>query len=821
MAGTVIDGSATAPPLAGIRVLDLTNERGELAGRVLADLGAEVIKVEPPAGVTARRLPPFDGRDGSEGESLYWAAVGLGKYSVVLDLERPEDHERVRTLASTVDILIESFDPGYMAAIGLGYDDLSATDPRLVYSSISPFGQTGPKSNWPATELTIEAAGGLVILQGDGDRPPIPVGLPQAAFHAGAQAAADCVIALYERATSGLGQHLDTSMQEGIIWTLLNSTGFPPNQGINLPGTCEQRALPPEAIEGAQLAGLSTLETADGYVLLGMGIGRAGLIVDQVLGELEASDDLEPTLGGLDWSQGLPGILAQAGVEAGVATVRAMRRYFKARPNNEIHRWATEHDLMVAPVNDAKDLLESPQLAARDFWTEVGDRMHPGPFAKLSRTPLQMERSAPTLGADQALLEDDDRPLDAAPPAEDKRSGEAFGGLKVADFSWIGVGPISAKALADHGATVIRIESATRPDILRLAEPAKDGQPGIDRSQFYADYNSSKLGAAVNLATPEGRDIALRFIEWADVVVESFTPGTMKKLGLDPEAILAGRPDLVWYSTCLMGQTGPYATFAGFGQQGSAISGLHGITGWPDRPPAGTWGAYSDMITPHFGVAALASAILHQRDTGEGQRIDISQVEAAMHFMEPLLLDHTVNGRIPGPVGHDSPTASPHGVYATEGEQRYLAIACETEAHWRALCSVAPLDAFEDCDNLESRLERDQEIDAALATWCAGLDPFALERQLTAAGVPASVAQYSTDLYEDPQIAHRGFFVTLDHIVMGPTPYDGHITHFSAKRKMLHKAAPALGEDTAHVLAQLLGMSADEIETAAIAGALT
>jgi len=808
--------------LAGIRVLDLATERAELAGRVLADLGAEVIKLEPPEGARARRLPPFDERSGADGPSLYWAAVGLGKRSAVLDLESPAGRDRLRDLVRTADILVESFDPGVMAALGLDYEQLSEVNPRLIYASITPFGQHGPKAHWPATELTIEAAGGLVMLQGDADRPPIPVGLPQAAFHAGAQAAADCIIALNERASSGLGQHLDTSMQEGIIWTLLNATGFPPNVGGNLPGTCAERGIPPERIEGVQLQGLSTMECADGYLLLGLGIGRAGAIVDQILREVELAGDLDPTLLGMDWSAGLPGILGQTGEPAAVvAAIRAIRAYFATRTKDEVHHWATEHDLMVAPVNDAADLYRSPQLAEREFWTRVGDYEHPGPFAKLSRSPLSMQRPAPALGADQALLEVPPPSVTAPVVATGPRDGEAFAGLKVADFSWIGVGPISAKALGDHGATVVHIESITRPDILRLAQPAKNGELGLDRSQFFADYNSSKLGLSLNLATPEGRALALRLIEWADVVVESFTPGTMKKLGLDPDELLAKHPALVWYSTCLLGQTGPYATFAGFGQQGSAIAGLHGITGWPDRVPAGTWGAYSDMITPHFGVAALTAAILHSRKTGEGQRIDISQVEAAMHFTEPLLLDYTVNGRLPGPVGLESPTASPNGVYAAAGTQRFLAIACETTAQWRALRTLAPLDAFEGLDTLEARLERDDEIDAVLTAWCADRDPFALERELAAAGVPASVAQYSSDLYLDRQIADRGFFVVLNHTVMGPTPYDGFITHFSAKQRMLHKAAPTLGEDTGYVLTDILHLSPDEIEAAAIAGALT
>ena len=198
--------AAAAPPLSGIRVLDLTTARGEIAGKILADLGAEVLKIEPPEGCDSRRMPPFeDGREGDPDGSLYWAAYGRGKRSITLDIASAEGREQLRTLAEGADILLESFEPGHLAGLGLGYEDLRALNPALIYASITPFGQRGPDAHSPATDLTVEAAGGLLSLTGDGDRPPVPVGYPQAGLHGGAQAAADAVVALIERDRSGLG----------------------------------------------------------------------------------------------------------------------------------------------------------------------------------------------------------------------------------------------------------------------------------------------------------------------------------------------------------------------------------------------------------------------------------------------------------------------------------------------------------------------------------------------------------------------------------------------------------------------------------------
>ncbi|HLF70970.1 MAG TPA: CoA transferase, partial [Dehalococcoidia bacterium] len=262
-------------PLAGIRVLDLATPRAEIAGRMLADLGADVLKVEPPSGAAARKLPPFvdgperrgsqSGRSASD-QSLYWAALALNKRSAVIDLDAEAGRERLRALTRHADVLIESYDPGTLDAAGLGYEALSALNPGLVYVSVTPFGQHGPKALWPATELTLEAAGGRISIQGDRDRPPLPIGYPQAAFHAGARAAADAIIALNERAVSGRGQRLDTSMQEAVIWMLMNWDGFPPNTGRNPPGAADDRADPQAPRPTATAVGIFTC--VDGYVLL-------------------------------------------------------------------------------------------------------------------------------------------------------------------------------------------------------------------------------------------------------------------------------------------------------------------------------------------------------------------------------------------------------------------------------------------------------------------------------------------------------------------------------------------------------------------------
>ena len=823
-----------AGPLAGVVVVDATDSRGEMCGRLLADLGASVFKIEPVNGVNSRKLGPFDLEDG---ESLYWAHVGAGKYSISINFEDATELEKLKDLIKQADVFVESSDLNYMNQLGFGYDSLSETNHRLVYVSVSAFGRTGPKASWPATDFTVESAAGLTTLQGDGDRPPVAVGYPQASFHAGAQAATDAVIALNERASSGKGQYLDVSMQTAMIWTLMHATGFWPMEQCEPPLTGDDRADEPEFIGKLDLGLVNTIACSDGFVLATLRTGRFGARVFRMAAALaEVDGDLDSELRNVDWDEFSLQLQPDAPEDTLALIIKAadmVYRVFAKRTKAEIFDRAVTYDAQVAPVNSIADLVDrDPQLRSRGFWKKIGNRIHPDSPVKFSRTLAQFFRPAPSLGVHNEILEGPINFPSGLParnavanglkPISQDREGLAFSGLKVADFSWVGVGPITAKALADHGATVVHVESASMPDVLRMGRPAKDGITGLDRGQFFANFNSSKLGLQLNLRTPYGKKIAKDLIEWADVVVDSFTSGTMKRLGFDPKDILKSRPDLIWYSTTLRGQTGPHASFGGFGSQGSAIAGLHGLTGWPDRAPAGTWGAYTDFITPRYGVSALAAAIFERRATGLGQFIDMSQTEAGLQFIGPLLLDYTTNGNMTERSGNSSHYACPNGIYPTaDGIERYIAISCETEDQWiRLINLIDPGSSLAQLSSREDRLEHEDAINEIIGAWCSKANGRELELKLITAGIPASVVQRTSELYSDEQLEHRGFFETLDHALMGPTPYDGHATIFSGRKgKSLLGPGPVMGEHTHQVMTEILDFDELEIAEAAVAGA--
>ncbi|MDE0692318.1 MAG: CoA transferase [Gammaproteobacteria bacterium] len=792
----------TAPPLTGIRVVDTTTRWGEMAGRILAELGAVVIKIEPAAGCDSRRVGPFH-----EGESLYWAAMGAGKHSVVADDPEP--------YLSAADVFIES---GYRGTLNERF-------PRLIHACVTPFGLGGPLADAPAAEITVEAAGGLVNLQGNGDRPPLPMGaMPQAAFHAGAQAAADIVVALNARERSGLGQHLDVSAQACIVWTLMNATGFPPNTGQNPPGTSEFRGqLPPLVAPGLKLPNI--VPCRDGHAQLRLQMPVIGERTFHALLRWTEENglDVPEALRGRDMT-GWLAALAAGDIEAKDLRIAAERvvDVLALHTKREIQSFSAKHGLTLAAIYTVADLATDPQLEDRDYWVQCDGRRYAGPFARLSRTPLSRVRHAPAIGESMVSTRpatdvQSETPVDQGNVGARRQASSSsqcvsspFEGLRVADFSWVGVGPMIGKALADHGATVVRIESASRLDLLRTSAPFKDGKRHPDRAQFMANFNTSKRGITLDLKNPEGLRLARRMADWADVVLESFSPGTMARFGLDWDALSSGRDDLIMLSTCMRGQTGRERTYSGFGGQGAAIAGLFGLVGWQDRPPSGPWGAYTDFITPRFATATLGAALLHRQRTGKGQYIDVSQIECGIRFLEPLVLEHAANGNVATRLGQGSPQLDPHGVFACRGTHRYIAVGVETDTEREALARAIGLAGPGDAGD---------GLDAALTAWCESRDAFAAAASLREHGVPAHVVARPADLYQDEQLAHRRFFVTLNHPVMGPTPYDGPATIYSRTPPRLRMPAPCLGQHNREVMGGVLGIDGAEYERLRTAGA--
>ena len=821
-------------PLSDCIVLDLTEGGFNWCGKVLADFGADVIKVEPPGGSATRSRGPFvDGRPGPE-RSLFWAAYCVNKGSVVIDLDEPAGIDRFRRLADGADILIESFRPGYMSDLGLEYDDLSASNPGLVYTSVTPFGQTGPYSQYLASDMVAWSMGGMQYICGDADRPPMRVGAPQAELHAGGQAAMGTMAAYWHRQNTGQGQHVDVSMQTSVMWTLMNATPFPPLHGINLERKGAFRSTGEREFR-------QIFPCRDGHVTI-LTNPRTMAPLTEWMAEEGAAPGWLLEIDWDGWRAPDPEEEPER-VEKSNEIKRLVEEFVASKTKDELYLRAIQDGMMIAPCNSVGDIAGSVQLKARDFWTMVDyaaigrSLTHLGPFIKMSESPIRVRRPAPEVGEHDGEVLADVGTRSISTPARrtpDSPPGPMpFNGLRVLDFTWVGVGPITIKHLADFGADVIRIESVSRPDVLRNAAPFKDGVAGINRSQFSASYNTSKRGLGLNLASPEGRELVRKIIrEWKpDVIAESFTPRVMRGWGLGYADVREMLPDVVYFSTCQQGQTGPHSSYAGFGQLAASLAGFYYVTGWPDRDPAGPYGAYSDFINPPNAAATIVAALEFRRRTGMGQHLDLSQFECSTHYLAPFIMDHITNGATLERRGNEDDIHAPHNVYRCADAERiytgvgasWIAIAVADDAQWRSLCTImGRTDWIEDerFRTLDSRRKYAALIDDGIANWTRDKNARQLMDDLQRAGVPAGLVQSQADLWEDPQVAHRGFFQWLDHTECGPMPYDGIVSHLSKTPGALRRPQALVGKHNEEILREILGMDDGVIEGLVALGVL-
>jgi benzylsuccinate CoA-transferase BbsF subunit len=396
--------------------------------------------------------------------------------------------------------------------------------------------------------------------------------------------------------------------------------------------------------------------------------------------------------------------------------------------------------------------------------------------------------------------------------------------IRVADFTWVGAGPFLTKPLADHGADVVKVESRTRVDPIRSMAPFRDGVKGLDRSGYFANRNTSKRSLCLDLKHPAGRELALRLIEVSDVVVNNFSPGTMDKLGLGYDDARAVRPDVVYLEMPMLGTEGPYRDCRGYGLTIAAAGGILALTGYPDRSPVGTGTNYPDHVpNPLHGVVAVLAALRKRRRTGQGEYIELAQLESTVNAIGPALVAAAA-GETVERVGNDDDVAAPHGVYPCTGNDRWCALAVFDDAQWRATREVlgtAEWDDHPDLDTADGRRRSRRLLDQLVAKATRAWDADRLADVLASRGVPASAVLDADDLLNrDPQLRARGHWVRIDHEVMGPSVYDGIPYRLSATPGRLRSAAPLLGADSRAVCTDLLGISDDAYDALALEGAV-
>lgn len=563
-------------------------------------------------------------------------------------------------------------------------------------------------------------------------------------------------------------------------------------------------------------------EAADGWVTLGpVFLPSTGHFMTRMLQWIAEGQEIDADLHQEEWGQfALRLIRGERGEEDWRPVEAMLDGFFRRHTKAELMREAVKRKLLLAPVLGLDELIESEHMALRGAVAEITVHDHgpirvPGPFAKLAASPLRYGRAAPRLDEHGTEIRGASVPKRVSKPPSGATEGAALAGIKILDFFWVLAGPCATRLLADYGAEVVRVESTRRLDTLRVIPPYQFNNPHPDGAGGFHTANANKLALTLNLADPEARRIALELAAWADVVTESFSPGVIEGYGLGWETLRERNPELIMISSSLMGQTGPWRDFTGFGNLAASVTGFQKLAGFPDRPPSGPFGAYTDFIAARYNAIAILAALEHRDCTGEGQYIDMSQAEASLHFLAPSFLDVTVNGVVPVPRANEDWICFPHDVFPCAGEDRWVAIAVRGDDDWVRLCQALGHPEWQ-----ARRSERPGAAEA-LGHWTAPLEAAEVEARLQAVGVPAAAVLDTPALFEDPHLLARGHFQEVAHDLYQTSWVESSRLRLSETPARVPTRACHAGADNRAVLEGLLGHSPAQIADWAARGVLS
>lgn len=780
--------------LSGVRVIDCTTRLGWLAGRILGDLGADVLKIEAP---------------GADLDDTDWLAWNVNKRLAFLDLGKDADRARLDDALAGADILIESEPPGGALRAFFDHARLAAACPGLIQVTITPFGLSGPRAQWSVSDIEMMAAGGAMSLAGKPGELPVRVTYPQSPGWAASHAVCGALTALHHKRRTGHGQQVDTSAQAAIITALAHAPTYPEIAGTN--PTRSGEFIPGRSVTGANFRVFWPV--ADGYVNFIFYGGPAGRRTnEQLVAWMKDAGAELGMLADIDWGDFDVKLLTQEEVDRLEAPMGA---FFKTVTKSEFMEETDKREMLGYPVSSVADIREDIQIAARGYFQEGeapdGARhAYCGSFVLVdgTRPPLQpFGKPDPEAGKEALTAFARPRP---AVPATDGDAASALEGIKVVEFGGYAAGPQIGKNLANFGATVVHVESHGRPDGFRTEYPPyKDGIPGVDRAAMFNFFNDCKLGVTVDMKKPGGRELTQKLVAWSDVVIENMRPGVVARLGVGYAEMKKANPGLIMLSTCNMGQTGPRANTPGFGSQLSALAGFCGLTGVADGPPMLLFGPYIDFIASTLGTAAALAALEQRRRTGRGCWIDVSQYECGLHFLAGALLDLERTGRALERAGNWDPVAIPHNAYACRDDQ-WLALSCFSDAQFAGLAEVmaqgelARDPRFATADARRANLG---ELDAIIARWAAPLTAEAAAIRLQEAEVNAYPVNTVADLFTDPQLAHFGIWRVRRHPVVGDHNHLMPPFILSATPGDVTRAAPCLGEHNEIICKEFLGLN--------------
>ncbi|MFD4369410.1 CaiB/BaiF CoA transferase family protein [Rhodococcus sp. NPDC058521] len=791
-------------PLSDYLVVDVS---GGIAGayctKILADGGAEVVKIESPEGDPLRSWTSTgDAPAGDRGGALF-EYLSCSKQSVVIDLTSFGDIDHFHRLLDAADAVVWSPDSPFNSGPDFEPSALLSEHPHLVVTAITPFGLDGPWSDRAATEFTVQAwSGGIVGLgRGAPDRAPVHVGGRIGEWFAGAYAASGTLVSLRHRAETRSGEILDVSMLETSVQGLtyhpvsfyeLRDRPFRSERSIFVPGVAE-------ASDGMVAVGCATAQQWSDLCIL---VGHPEWIDEEApLAITQRANELAPQI--YEW--------------------------IRARTMDEVSEAATSFRLPNAPVAHGANVTEMDHYGVRGSFVENpgGNFTQPNHPYRMTAFELQPPRPAPRLGEHTEDYRARFRPSDAAGRPESAQSERSrseslpFSGMRVLDMTAFWAGPSCTHVLAMLGAEVIHVESTSRPDMTRMIAgvPMTDSD-WWEKSPIFSGLNTNKKGITLNIQTDKGKELLRELVKTCDVMVENYTPRVLDQIGMDYESVKLLRPDLIMVRMPGFGLDGPWRDKAAFAYVIEDASGLTWLTGHPDQNPVEPY----SIGDPNAGIHALNGlliALAHRDRTGEGSLVEASMIDAALNVTAEQPIEYSAYGNLLTRQGNRGPTAAPQNLYQTEGVDEFgrddcwVAIAVETDEQWRSLRTAIGSPGWaedSELDTAEGRRRQHDLIDKELAAWCRTRNDDDIVERLWAADVPVGKVMQPHRQAELPQLQSRSFFAEVDHSVNGPALHSTLPIRFSSMADQYRAApAPLLGEHNSELLAGL-GLTEDEIE---------
>ena len=792
-------------PLAGLRVLDISEGvAAPFCAKLLGDLGADVVKVErPEGGDWARGRGPFPGGVLDREQSAAFFYFNTSKRGVTLDSATAEGRELLGRLVRRFDVVVSGETEGELAARGIGFEQLRSWDERVILTTVTGFGSDGPHAGWSWGHLIACAVGGWARTCGLGDREPLQAGGAITETLTGAFAASATLLAVLGRKAHGHGEHVDVSAQEAVLAGALFPTLRYEYTG-EIPERNSEFGPGPSFI----------LPTREGYIGVNVLTAAQWELMCQFMGRPDIAEN--PRYAGrerLRWA-----------AEIGEMFEEALGDRSAEEMFHEGETWRVPFGL----VPSMAEMLEMPPHVERGFFVDLehpvaGTVAVPGVSYKSTATESRPYRP-PLLGehndeviAELAASEAEERATSEAAVVADGEVPGPLAGLRILDLSMFFSGPLAMQISGDAGADVIKVESVQRIDGWRGAMSFDVERPW-ERSPNFNWVNRSKRGITLNLTDERGAEILKRLVAEADVLIENYTPRVMGNFGLDYETLRAINPRLVMMSMPGFGADVSWRDYVAFGMSTEQMAGISHLTGYAGERPIFTGMNGGDPFVGVIAANALFAALYHREQTGEGQHIDLSQVESCTLFVGDAVTGWTLAGHDPERVGNLHPTHAPHGTYPC-ADDRWIAIDCQSDAQWATLAGLIGKPEWASAGSpyatAAGRLDGRAEIDAAIGEWTRAQSTskgqIELAEELQASGVAAGAVLSGPELLADPQLASRGGFLEQDRPEIGMKHYPNQPYRFRFAKSPPNRRSPLLGEHTNEVLSEVLGMSEAEL----------